>query len=101
MKSYGDGWYVWHRDWGTKATYTRILEELEIIHKHDDGHETSKLVLCKLGYDDYELGEDEHFLDELEQDMDLRHRIDDTESEEEESEAEESDADMDSDQMCL
>jgi hypothetical protein len=54
-------------------------------------------VLCKHGYDDYELGEDEHFLDELEQDMDWRHRIDDTESEEDESEEDESDEDMDSD----
>ena len=44
-----------------------------------------------------ELGEDEHFLDELEQDMDWRHRIDDTESEEDESEDDETEEGMDSD----
>ena len=31
IKSYGDGWYVWHRDWGTRATYTIIPDELEIV----------------------------------------------------------------------
>ena len=70
--------------------YARIPEELEIVYTNNDGHETIKLVLCKHGFDDCELGEDEHFLDELEQDMDWRHSIDDTESEEEESEEEES-----------
>ena len=53
-------------------------------------------MLCKHGYDDYELGEDEHFLDELEDDMDWRRRISDTESDEDESEEEESNEDMDS-----
>ena len=70
----------------------RIFEELDIVYRNDDGHETFKLVLYKHGYDDYELGEDEHFLDELEHDMDWRHRIDDTESEEDESEEGESDS---------
>ena len=51
------------------------------------------MVLCKHGYDDYELGEDEFFLDDLEQDMDWRHRID--ESEKDESDEDEDD-DMDS-----
>ena len=31
VKSYGDSWYVWHRDWATKATSTRIPDELDII----------------------------------------------------------------------
>ena len=54
--------------------------------KSDDGHETIKLVLCKHGYDEYELGEDEHFLDDLEDELlDWGYRIDDTESEEDES----------------
>ena len=57
------------------------------------------LVLCKHGYDDYELGEDERFLDELEQNMDWRHGIDDTESEEDESDEDESEEDMDSNDM--
>ena len=96
VNKFGDGWCVWHRDWGARASYTRIPEELEIVYKNDDGHETIELVLYKHGCDDYELGEDEHFLDELESDMDWRHRTDDNESEEDASE-EESDADMDSD----
>ena len=54
MKSYGDSWYVWHRDWGTRATYTRMPDELEIVYKNNDGHETIKMVLCKHGYDDCE-----------------------------------------------
>ena len=55
-------------------------------------------MLCKHGCDDYELGEDEHFLDELEDELlDRRHRIHDAESDEDESEEEESDEDMDSD----
>ena len=54
-------------------------------------------MLCKHGYDDYELGEDEHFLDDLEDEvLDWGYRIDDTESEEEESEEDEYD-DTDSD----
>ena len=46
----------------------------------------------------YELGEDEHFLDHLEEEQDWRHRTNETddESEEEESEDDE-DEDMDSD----
>ena len=72
VKTYGDGWCVWHRDWGTRATYTKIPEELEIVYKNDDGHGAIKMVLCKHGYDDYELGEDENYLDDLERDMDWR-----------------------------
>ena len=85
MKSYAGGRHVWRRGWGTIATYTRIPDELAIVYKNDDGHEAIKLVLRKHAYEDYELGEDEHFLDDLEQDMDWRHRIDDIESEEDES----------------
>ena len=44
MKIWADGWYVWERKWGTRATYLRILDELEIIYIHDDGHEAIKLV---------------------------------------------------------
>ena len=48
--------------------------------------------------DNYELEEDEHLLDDLEDDLlDWGYTIDDTESEEEESEEDESDEDMDSD----
>ena len=44
--------------------------------------------------DNYELGEDEHFLDDLEEEQDWRHRIYETDDA---SEEEESDEDMDSD----
>ena len=94
MKSYGDGWYVWHWDWGTRATYTIIPDELEIVYENDDEHETIRLVLCKHGYDDYELGEDEHVLDDIEEDMEWRHRMNETDDK---SEEEESDEDEDDD----
>ena len=55
-------------------------------------------MLCKHGYDDSELGEDEHFLDKLENDTDSRHRTDDIESEEDASEEDETEEDMDSDE---
>jgi hypothetical protein len=77
--------------------WLKVYDLLEIVDKKDDGHETIKLVLCKHGDADYELGEDEHFVDDLEQDMDWRQRIDDAESEEGESEEEESDEDVGSD----
>ena len=54
-------WYVWHRDWGRPATVLRIPRELTPVSRHDDGYEAIKLVM-----DDYELGEDEHYLDDLE-----------------------------------
>ena len=42
--------------------------------------------MCKHGYDDYELGKDEHFLDDLEDEvLDWRHTSSNTESEEDES----------------
>ena len=95
VKSYGDGWYVWHRDWGTRATYTRIPDELEIVYKNNDGRETIKMVPCKHGCDDYELGEDEYFRDNIKQDLVWRRRISDTESEEDESDDAESDYESD------
>ena len=93
----GDSWYVWHRDLGIRATFTRIPDEFEITYTNDDGHEFIKLVLRKHDYEDYELGEDEHVLDDIGDDMDWRHRTDDTESEEDESEEDEREVDMDSD----
>ena len=55
-------WYVWHRDWGRPATILRIPRELTPVSRHDDGYEAIKLVMV----DDYELGEDEYYLDDME-----------------------------------
>ena len=55
-------WPVWHRDWGRPATVLRIPRELMPVSRHDDGFEAIKLVMA----DDYELGEDEYYLDDLE-----------------------------------
>ena len=57
-----------------------------------------------MGYDGYEVGDDEYYLDDLEDEAldNWRYRInetDDEESEEEESKEDESDEDMDSDSM--
>ena len=54
-------WYVWHRDWGRPATVLRIPDELTPVTRRDDGYEAIKLVM-----DDYELGEDENYLDDFE-----------------------------------
>ena len=54
-------WYVWHRDWGRPASILRIPGELTPVSRHDDGYEAIKLVM-----DDYELGDDEHYLDDME-----------------------------------
>ena len=54
-------WYVWHRDWGRPASVLRIPRELTPVSRHDDGYEAIKLVM-----DDYELGEDEYYLDDME-----------------------------------
>ena len=96
MKSYGDGWYIWHRNWGERIQYTRIPDALEIIYSNDNGHEAIKMVF--MGTDGYEVGDDECYLDDLEDNLDWWYRINETddESEEEESEANEDD-DMDSD----
>ena len=90
MKSYGDGWYCWHRNWNERIQNTRIPEELEIVYKSDHAHEPIRIVLCKHGCDDYELGEDEYYLDDIEDDLDWRHRINETDDESEEEEEEES-----------
>ena len=55
-------WYVWHRDWGRPASVLRIPRELTPVSRHDDGYEAIKLVMV----DDYELGEDEYYLDDME-----------------------------------
>ena len=36
LKSYGDGWYVWHRNWNGRVQYTRIPGELDIVYKWND-----------------------------------------------------------------
>ena len=54
-------WYVWHRDWGRPATILRIPRELTPVSRHDDGYEAIKLVM-----DDYELGENVHYPDNME-----------------------------------
>ena len=101
VKSYSDGWYCWHRTWSERMQYTRIPDALDIIYRKDDGHEAVKMVMSN---DTYEVGDDEHYLDDLEDDLDFRLRINETdgesgeeESEEEDSDEEESDEDMDSD----
>ena len=52
---------MWHRDWGRPASILRIPRELTPVSRHDDGYEAIKLVM-----DDYELGEDEYYLDDME-----------------------------------
>ena len=46
------------------------INELEIIYRHDDGHEAIKMVF--MGTDGYEVGDDEYYLDDLEDNMDWR-----------------------------
>ena len=90
VKGYRDGWYIWHRDWGTGATYTRIPEELEIIYKNDDGYEAIKLVMSK---HNYEVADNEHYLDDIETEMDWIYTIEDRETEDDESEDDDSEED--------
>ena len=87
VKLWADGWYVWERNWGTRAIYIRIPDELEVIYKNDDGHEAIKLVMAK---HNYELGENEFYLIYFE-DIDWRYTIEDSETEDDESEDSESD----------
>ena len=86
----------WHRNWGARIKYTKIPDELEIICKNDDGHEAVKMLMHT---DTYEVGDNEYYLDDIADNLDRRHRINETddESEEDESEEDESDYDMDSD----
>ena len=55
-------WYVWHRSWGRPANILRIPRELALIYGNGDGYKAIKLVML----DDYELLEDENYLDDLE-----------------------------------
>ena len=90
VKSHGDGWYVWHRTWGPMAQYTRIPDELEVIHRCDDGHETVKLVLSSQGY---ECGDYDYYLDDIEHEfLNWDHRINNYESDEDDEGEEEDDA---------
>ena len=71
-------WYVWHRDWGRPATVLRIPRELTPVTRREDDYEAIKLVMV----DDYELAENEYYLDDLEdsaeeQDSDYGLRNDD------------------------
>ena len=99
VKSYGDGWFIWHRTWNERLQYTRKRDELDIIYRDDYGHEAIKMMF--MGADGYEVGDDEQYLDDLEDEAldNWRYRITETddESEEEERAEEESDEDMDSD----
>ena len=54
-------WYAWHRDWGRPASILRIPRELTPMSRQEDGYEAIKLVM-----DDYELQENEYFLDDME-----------------------------------
>ena len=94
MKSYGDGWFAWHRIWNERIQYTRIPDDLEILYKSDDGHEAIKMVMSK---DDYEVGDNEHCLDDLEDECMGNWGYRTNETGDEESKEEESDEDMDSD----
>ena len=51
VKSYGDGWYCWHRNWGKRIQYTRMPDELETICKNDDGYEAIKVAMSNDGYE--------------------------------------------------
>ena len=57
----GKAWYVWHRNWGLTANFVRIPRELTLVTRNEDGYEAIKLVM-----DGYELGENECYLDDLE-----------------------------------
>ena len=59
--SNGKMWYVWHRNWGLTANFVRIPEELTLVSRNEDSYEAIKLVMA-----DYELGENEHYLDDME-----------------------------------
>ena len=54
-------WYVWHRNLGFTANFVRIPGELTLVSRNEDGYEAIKLVMG-----DYELGENEHYLDDME-----------------------------------
>ena len=56
-----NAWFVWRRGWGRPASFVRIPRELTLVTRYDDGYEAIKLVM-----DDYELGENENYLDDVE-----------------------------------
>ena len=94
MKNYGDGWFAWHRNWNERIQYTRMPDALDIRCKNDDGHEAINMVMSS---DNYEVGDDDPYLDDLEDGAldNWRYRINETDDEE--SEEEERDEDMYSD----
>ena len=54
-------WYVWARGWGRTATLLCIPRKLTLVTRYDVGYEAIKLVM-----DEYELGENENYLDDVE-----------------------------------
>ena len=77
------GWHVWHRDWGGRADYVEIPEELEVVYyDNENGVEAVKLVP-----NDYQTGDCDRFWDEILEGQDEE----ESESEEEEEEEEEDD----------
>ena len=96
MKSYGAGWFASHRRLNERIQYTRIPDALDIIYRNDDGHEAIKMVMSN---DNYEVGDDEHDLDDLEDEAldNWRYRINETDDEESKEEESEGDDDMESD----
>ena len=57
-------WYVWHREWFQPARLTVIPRGLDVVYRSDDGCESVKLVMK-----DYQLGNEEAYLDDLEDAM--------------------------------
>ena len=68
MKSYGDGWYCWHRNRNERIQYTSKPDELEIRYRNVDGHEAIKMAF--MGADGYGVVDDEDYLDDLEDNLD-------------------------------
>ena len=91
VKSYGAGWFAWRRNWNERIQYTRIPDALDVIYRNGDGHGAINMVMSR---DNYEIGDDEYYLDDIEDDMlDWGYRIGDDESEDDEREEDESEED--------
>ena len=60
-----------------RVEYTKIPDELEIIHRNDDGCEAINMTMST---DDYEVRDDADYLDDIEDDLDWRHKINETDS---------------------
>ena len=58
---HGKTWYAWHRDFGHAVELVRIPRELALVGTSEDGYEAVKLVM-----DDYELRDNEYYLDDME-----------------------------------